>query len=66
MFIDLHGYGHWGCQLALVAGLRKLYEDSRQPDYRWPNSDLVVSHLLYSLPYAARFSLLVVVMLCMM
>ena len=43
MFIDLHGYGHWSCQLALVAGMRKLYEDSCKPDYRWPMVDMVVS-----------------------
>ncbi|DBA86013.1 hypothetical protein WJX77_010551 [Trebouxia sp. C0004] len=42
-YIDLHGYGHWSCQLALLAGLRNLYHKFMRPDWRWPNSDLVVA-----------------------
>ena len=42
-YIDLHGYGHWSCQLALLAGLRNMYHKFMSPDWRWPNSDLVVS-----------------------
>ncbi|KAL0052674.1 hypothetical protein WJX82_005877 [Trebouxia sp. C0006] len=42
-YIDLHGYGHWSCQLALLAGLRNLYDKFMDPGWRWPSSDLVVS-----------------------
>ena len=45
VFIDLHHYGYWSCQLALLAGLRRIYEDFCRPGYRWPNADLVVRHL---------------------
>lgn len=41
--MDLHGYGHWSCQLALLAGLRTMYHRFMQPNGRFPNSDLVVS-----------------------
>ncbi len=40
--MDLHGYGHWSCQLALLAGLRSLYHKFLKPGWHWPNSDLVV------------------------
>ena len=41
--MDLHGYGHWSCQLALLAGLRTMYHRFMKPNGRFPNSDLVVS-----------------------
>ncbi|KAL0036562.1 hypothetical protein WJX79_000391 [Trebouxia sp. C0005] len=43
VYIDLHGYGHWSCQLALLAGLRNLYHKFLRSDWRWPNSDLVIA-----------------------
>ncbi|KAL3159557.1 hypothetical protein ABBQ38_009973 [Trebouxia sp. C0009 RCD-2024] len=43
VFIDLHYYGYWSCQLALLAGLRRIYTDFCQPGYQWPTADLVVS-----------------------
>ena len=50
-YIDLHGYGHWSCQLALLAGLRNLYHKYMSPDWRWPSSDLVVSLCSYLLTH---------------
>ena len=50
VFIDLHYYGYWSCQLALLAGLRRIYEDFCQPGYQWPNADLVVRHLSHTAP----------------
>ena len=63
--MDLHGYGHWSCQLALLAGLRTMYHRFMQPNGRFPNSDLVVSFCrakpvarLWHLHIAAHWQLL--------